>query len=238
VTTGVFFVRQQHEAENAHSFFFEPESPMEYQAGQYLRYTLMHSDPDQRGLSRTFTLSSFPSEPLLMLTTRMSTPPSTFKQALAQLEPGARLETSGPAGRFVYTPTRGPTVFIAGGIGITPVRSILGDLASRQARPEVTLLYSNRTSDIPFRAFLGSLMPSWPELRVVYTVTRPSEDWHGPRGRIDAAFLEQHVGEPERAQYHLSGPTSLVDGLRGVLAEIGVVASRVRYESFPGYDRP
>ena len=229
-------LRRTHEAENASSFLFEPEAAIEYQAGQYLRYTLSHPDPDQRGVSRTFTLSSFPAEPHLMFTTRLSDPPSTFKHALAHLQPGAPLQASGPFGRFVYTPSDMPAVFIAGGIGITPFRSILGDLAARGDRPDVTLLYSNRTSDIPFRAFLDSLLPDWPQLRVVYTVTRPDDDWRGLRGRIDSAFVQQQVSDLERSCFFVSGPTALVDGIRGVLGAMDVDSSRVMYESFPGYD--
>jgi ferredoxin-NADP reductase len=235
VTFKLLFARQQHEAENAHSFFFEPDSPITYQAGQYLRLTLPHSNPDNRGVSRTFTLSSYPEEPLLTITTRLSTPSSTFKSALAELLTGQMLEASGPFGRFVYTPTDVPTAFIAGGIGITPFRSILGDLAARQLNANVTLLYSNRTSDIPFQTFLDSLTPRIAGLKVIYTVTRPPENWSGPRGRIDADFLERYVHDLKRALFLVSGPTSLVESMRRVLVDIGIEESRVRYESFPGY---
>jgi ferredoxin-NADP reductase len=233
----VRFVRQHREAENAFSFLFEPETQVDYQAGQYLRFTLSHPNPDQRGVTRTFTLSSFPTEPLLMLTTRLSTPPSTFKAALASLTPGGTLDTSGPFGRFVYTPTDAPTVFIAGGIGITPIRSILGDLATRRVRANVTVLYSNRTSEVPFHGFLNSLAPDWPQLRTVYTVTRPDGDWQGPSGRIDAAFLQQHLADLTQCVFMVSGPTTLVTGIRAVLAGIGVDDRRVKYESFPGYEQ-
>jgi ferredoxin-NADP reductase len=231
------FVHRQHEAENATSSFFEPESPLVYQAGQYLRYTLRHADPDDRGVSRSFTIASSPQEPLLRLTTRLSTPPSTFKRALAQLEPGAILEASGPFGRFVHSQTDTPAVFIAGGIGITPFRSILGDLASRKVHTNITVLYSNRTSDIPFRGFLDALIPDWPQLHLVYTVTRPSQEWEGLRGRIDAPFIRQHVGDVAGSLFFVSGPTALVDAIRGTLAQLGVDASRVKHEAFPGYDR-
>jgi ferredoxin-NADP reductase len=89
-------VRRRHEAENATTFYFEPDSPLAYTAGQYLNYTLPHPNPDDRGTRRSFTLSSFPEEPLLSLTTRLSTPRSSFKTALSELEPGAELETNGP----------------------------------------------------------------------------------------------------------------------------------------------
>jgi glycine betaine catabolism B len=230
-------VRRQHEAENVTSFFFRPEPPLRYQAGQYLRYTLPHPHADARGITRSFTLASYPAEPLLRLTTRLSTPPSTFKQALAGLEPGAGLEASGPFGRFVYAPTALPLVFIAGGIGITPFRSILGELASSRERPTITLLYSNRTADIPFRSFLDALVPDWPALRLVYTVTGADPDWRGARGRIDGAFIRRELPDPAGTLFFVSGPTGLVDAMRATLAELGVEPGRIKFEAFPGYDR-
>src|SRR5260221_11289747 len=102
MATALRFVRRQHKAENATTFYFEPETPLAYQAGQYLNYTPPHPNPDNRGVTRSFTLSSFPEEPLLSLTTRLSTPRST---ALAGLEPDAVLEANGPFGSFVCRQT-------------------------------------------------------------------------------------------------------------------------------------
>jgi ferredoxin-NADP reductase len=233
--TSLRLIHRQHEAENATSFLFEPDDEIMYQAGQYLRYSLPHSNPDNRGASRSFTIASFPAEPTIRVTTRLSQPSSTFKQALNRLEAGATLDAHGPFGRFVYTETGIPAVFIAGGIGITPFRSIIGDLASKRVQATITLLYSNRSTDIPFRSFFDALLPEWPELQLIYTVTQPPEDWTGPRGRIDAAFIKEHVPDLAQAVYFVSGPTPLVDAMRTTLSGLSVHASRVKHEAFPGY---
>lgn len=237
MTLPLRFVHQRHEAENATSFFFQPEAPLIFQAGQYLRYTLPHADPDSRGISRSFSIASSPGEPLLRLTTRLSAQPSTFKQSLARLQPGAIVDASGPFGHFVYPESDIPAVFIAGGIGITPMRSILGDLASRKAGTRSTLLYSNATQDIPFRTWLDAVAADWPELQVIYTVTRPGPEWKGLTGRIDATFLRQHVPDLAPSLLLVSGPTALVDAIRATLADLDIDPGRVRYEGFPGYDR-
>jgi ferredoxin-NADP reductase len=237
VTNEVRFIQKVHEAENASSFLFEPDIAINYQAGQYLRYTLPHADADNRGIARSFTLASFPAESTIRVTTRLSQPSSSFKRALARLEPGAMLHVSGPFGRFAYAETHQPAVFIAGGIGITPFRSIVGDLASRKFRAPIVLLYSNRTSDIPFRAFFEALAPDWPELRLVYTLTQPDSAWRGPTGRIDGAFIKQYVSDLAQPVFFVSGPTALVAAMRTTLSEIGVDATRVKHEAFPGYDR-
>jgi ferredoxin-NADP reductase len=237
MTTTLRLADKQHEAENVTSFLFEPEAPISYQAGQYLRYTLPHAAADSRGIARTFSIASFPAEPTIRIATRLSTPSSTFKQALAALEPPATLQASGPYGRFVFSDAGRPAVFIAGGIGITPFRSILGDLAARRVSANVVLLYSNRTANIPFRGFLDGLVTDLPELRIVYTVTQPNEDWHGPTGRIDSAFIKRRVENLAEPVFFVSGPTGLVEAMRATLAEIGVDAARTKYEAFPGYDR-
>jgi ferredoxin-NADP reductase len=237
MATRLRFVRRQHEAENATTFYFEPDSPLAYTAGQYLNYTLPHPNPDNRGTRRSFTLSSFPEEPLLSLTTRLSTPRSSFKAALSELEPGAELEANGPHGRFVSPQPVRPLALIAGGIGVTPFRSILGDLAARRIRANIVVLYSNGTSDIPFHGFLDGLAASWPELRLVYTVTGPDPSWHGLTARIDGDFIRQQVPDLERTHFFTSGPAGLVEAMRANLAGIGIPRDRITYEAFPGYDR-
>jgi ferredoxin-NADP reductase len=236
MTMQLRFVRRLREADNTESFYFEPQSALQFVAGQYLRYTLPHADVDDRGSARSFTIASAPAEPLLRLTTRLSDRSSSFKRALAALTPGAVVEAGGPYGQFVFRDADRPAVFIAGGIGITPFRAMLGDLAAAQRRATITLLYANATSDIPFRSFFADLTADWPELRVVYTVTRPSPAWAGLTGRIDAPFIQQQVPRAARATYYVCGPTSLVNAMHGLLVDIGVDSSRIQYEGFPGYD--
>jgi ferredoxin-NADP reductase len=235
MTFSLRFVGQQHEAENAESFVFEPGVALTFQAGQYLEYTLDHPDADDRGVTRHFTIAAAPAEGLVRLTTRVFAAPSTFKQALCSLTPGDTLQGDGPFGELVYPETDTPVVLIAGGIGITPFRSILAELAARKSRTRTTLLYSNRSSDILFRGFLDGLTLDWPELRVVYTITRPGSEWHGPTGRIDAEFIRRHVPDPSVPSFMVCGPTPLVEGMRKTLAQAGVDASRIKDEDFPGY---
>jgi ferredoxin-NADP reductase len=227
-------VRRDPEADHTVSFYFQPETPFDFVAGQYLLFSLPHADPDQRGTERAFTIASAPSEPLLRLTTRLSAEPSSFKYALSGLARGAVLDASGPHGQFVFQRTE-PSVFIAGGIGITPFRAMLGDLA--RSRPRITLLYSNSTPDIPFRTFLDGRAQQWPELKAVYTVTRASLAWHGLTERIDARFIEQHAWPTNAADYYVCGPTVFVESVRGALLELAVDVDHIHSEGFPGYER-
>ena len=224
------------EAEGVDSFRFRPQPPLTFQAGQYLRYTLNHPDPDERGVSRFFTISSAPSEGSIMLTTRLARPGSTFKQALGRLEEGAVLEAAGPYGQLVYTQPEVPAVFMAGGIGITPFRSILVDLAARQLDPDITLLYANSTPDIAFQPLFDDLAAKQARLTVVDTVSQPTPDWKGPVGRIDEGFIRQHVAVQDGTLFYISGPKPMVEATATTLGSIGIKPECIKQELFPGYD--
>jgi ferredoxin-NADP reductase len=229
------FVRRLSEAENIQSFYFESEPALRFRAGQYLMVTLPHMQVDDRGAERAFTIASSPAESLVRLTTRFSRDSSSFKRALMALTPGATLAADGPFGDFVVRDDDGPLVLIAGGIGITPFRSMLADQFASGRRHEITLLYSNSSPDFAFRPFLDALAKCWADLRVVYTVTRPSLGWHGPTGRIGAEFIRDHVRAADLATFYVCGPTPLVNGMRASLAELDVDERRLVHEGFPGY---
>ena len=224
------------EAETFESFSFEPDRPFTFEAGQYLRYTLDHHAPDDRGPSRYFTIASAPAERFVMLATRFSTPGSSFKQALSRLEVGAVVEATGPSGQFVYSDRERPAVFIAGGIGITPFRSMLVDLASRPLAASVTLLYANSTPDIPFRRLFDDLATRQPCLNVAYTVSQPDPAWQGPVGRIDERFIRDHAPLEREPLFYVAGPDAMVDATADTLRAIGVPDDSIKRDYFPGYD--
>jgi ferredoxin-NADP reductase len=237
MTIHLRFVECRREAKDTTSFLFQPEPPFDFRAGQYLQFTLPHPQPDERGSSRSFSIASSPREPLIRITTRLSRDGSSFKRALAELRPGAILEARGPFGDFVYSESEIAPVFVAGGIGITPIRSILDDLACRRPRVSATLLYSNATQEIPFRADLDALMAGWPELHVAYTVSRAEKNWHGHTGRIDARIIEEYVPDLAGSRFFVAGPGPMVAALRAILAGMGVDTGHVKSEDFPGYER-
>jgi ferredoxin-NADP reductase len=224
------------EGEGCESFQFQPERPLAFEAGQYLRYTLDHPEPDNRGVHRFFTIASAPSEGFVLLTTRLSTPGSSFKRALSRLDVGAVVEASGPYGRFTYADRAAPSVFVAGGIGITPIRSIFMDLMSRPADADITLLYANTTPEIPFRHLLDDLASKQPRLTIVYTVSQPDSEWRGPVGRIDEAFIREHVPLASMPAFYVSGPKAMVQAIEGALHTVGVADDKITQDYFPGYD--
>jgi ferredoxin-NADP reductase len=227
---------RNHEADGVESFQFQPEDPIGFKAGQYLRYTLNHRDPDNRGVSRFFTNAAAPSEGFIMVCTRLSTPGSSFKRALSALKTGAVVEATGPYGQFVYSDHERPAVFVAGGIGITPFRSILVDLSFRRLEPDITLLYANSTPDITFQQLLDDLSAKQAHLKVIYTVSEPNSEWRGLVGRIDERFIRQHAPLSGGPVFYVSGPKGMVEATTNALEAIGVGADRTKQDFFPGYD--
>src|SRR5258708_897456 len=113
--------------QNVKTFWFQPPKGFTYTAGQFIELYIPHDNPDERGIKHWFTLSSSPTEPLISITTKYAgKKSSTFKQHLFVLKPGAELYAVEPMGDFVLPQDKSiPLIFVAGGIGVTPFRSMV-----------------------------------------------------------------------------------------------------------------
>lgn len=173
-----------------------------------------------------------------MIATRMRD--SEFKNALAILPVGSEVEIDGPFGTLTL-PESGerPVAFIAGGIGITPFRSMVFWEGHKEAHHRIFLFYSNRRPEEA--AFLDEFQEYEsrnPKFTLVATVTQPEgsqRPWSGTVGRIDAGLLQKHLGTLVHPIYYLAGPPGLVRAMQKMLKEIGVKNEDVRAEEFSGY---
>ncbi|MBI4018115.1 MAG: FAD-dependent oxidoreductase [Candidatus Aenigmarchaeota archaeon] len=210
--------------------FVKPD--IHYKPGQYMIYELPVQDP--KGPARDFSLASSPTEDFLMLTTKLTGSP--FKQKLAQLRVGDVIDASGPFGGF--TIADGPRhLFVAGGIGITPFRSMIKFATDRKLQQEITLLYSNKVpEEIAFRDELEKWRQQNENLKVVHTITRPEESaekWNGRTGRVDAGLIKENL-DAETVVY-VCGPPAMVDAILALLKDMDVPEQRTRAEKFEGY---
>src|SRR5690349_12906121 len=121
----VIFDHAEDTADHIKTFWFKPEKPVKYTAGQFTEIYLPHDNADNRGQRRWFTVSSSPTDPMVSITTKFATEHgSTFKQTLAALKPGTPLKLADPMGDFVLPKDPSiPLIFVAGGIGVTPMHS-------------------------------------------------------------------------------------------------------------------
>ena len=227
-------------AEGTMAFYFEKPKGVSFFAGQHMDIKLVNPpETDEKGTTRHFTLVSSPSEPDLVITTRLRD--SAFKRILRKMDIGEELVIGAPHGSFTLhdDPTR-PAIFLAGGIGITPVYSIVKDVLERNLPYKLAVFYSNRRpEDAPFLYDLESWAQHHENLTLVATMTEPEKsamEWHGQTGIIDGRMLEAHLGDPAAAGiYYLSGPPAMVTAMQMTLSDEGVAKENIRTEEFTGY---
>jgi predicted ferric reductase len=153
-----------------------------------------------------------------------------FTSQVKTIEAGRRVYLDGPYGAFTIGHPTDMHVLIAGGIGITPMMSMIRTLADRGDRRPLVLLYGGKTWDsLTFREELDALK-SRLDLRIVYVLSDPPEGWSGETGRIDAAMFRRHV-PPEFAdhEYFICGPDPMMDAIEMALGDMKV--PRIRYHS-------
>lgn len=220
-------------ADNIHTFWFEPESRLDYVAGQFTELFLPHDNPDTRGQKHWFTISSSPADSLFSITTKFARGrSSTFKQTLRQLTPGSRLQFAEPMGDFVLPKDkRLPIVFVAGGIGVTPVHSMVKFLADSGEQRDISLLYD--VHDHAEMAFT-EIFSTYP-LRFRPIISRRTDGWTGEAGRVAATHILAEAGRSDDALIYLSGPEPMVETLHAELQKAGVPGRRLVTDYFHGY---
>lgn len=221
------------------AFRFEKPPGFDYKAGQFADYTLVNpSETDAEGNIRGFSLASAPYEDDLMLATRMRD--TAFKRVLKTMEIGTELMLDAPYGSFtLHNNTKIPAVFLTGGIGITPVRSIVLQAAHDGLPHKIFLFDSNRRPEDS--AFLDDMMDAQkknPNFTFVGTMTemeKSGEEWHAERGFITKDMLSKYIGDLTRPIYYLCGPPEMVTAMRKILNGSGVDDDNIRTEEFSGY---
>lgn len=153
---------------------------------------------------------------------------------LPQVKPGTRVFLEGPHGTFtIRWDSPLGSVFVAGGIGITPVMSILRTLAARGDRRPYLLFYANSSWDeVVFRDEIVELEAQL-NLRVIHVLEDPPEGWEGESGYVDGEMLDRHLPRPLDEQfYYICGPKPLMDVVEQELARRGVPLRMIQSERF------
>ncbi|WP_207206620.1 2Fe-2S iron-sulfur cluster-binding protein [Methylovirgula ligni] len=206
--------------------------PFRFLPGQFLTLSL---DRGAEVLQRCYTIASSPSEPGFCEITvkREGLGSGLLHESLA---PGSHLAVSGPLGRFTFDGENSDEiVFIAGGVGITPLMSKIRYLTGRNWQGRIDLIYSVRTPrDIIFRDELDALQRAHPALKVHLTVTAPDEGWTGARGRLSETFIRAAVPDIAHRTVHICGPTAMAAAAQQMLHHLGVEASHIEIEAFGG----
>jgi ferredoxin-NADP reductase len=231
--------RREEAAEGTSAFYFEKPQGFQFKAGQFLRFTEIDPpETDAEGDSRSFSIASAPHEADLMIATRMRD--TAFKRVIKIMPLGSEIEIKGAYGKMTLhdDPAR-PAVFLTGGIGITPFRSIALEAAHAGLPHRIHLFYSNRRpEDAAFLDQLAELEKINPNYRFIATMTAAAgskRPWTGETGHINAGMLMRYLDDLKSPVYYVAGPQGLVTAIRTTLSGAGVNEADIRAEEFSGY---
>lgn len=225
-------------AADTYEFVFSGKAA-KFAPGQYAEWTLPIRASDSRGNRRYFTLASSPTEQELKLGIKFYADPSTYKTDLAKFVRGSELLAGSIAGDFTLPRNKKRKLaFIAGGIGVTPFRSIAKYLIDSKEKRDVVLFYSNKTQqEIAYKDVFDEAERANTGFRTIYTLTDKGipPTWTGERGYVDAAMIARQVPDYKERTFYISGPHSMVDVFKKTLRQMGVSRFRIKTDFFPGF---
>ncbi len=217
------------------SLYLRPEdsSPVHYRTGQFITCCLTIDGEEYR---RAYSISDVPARGRLRITIRQVEGGVVSNHVQHRLREGDRFRMLGPSGDFVLAPDMDQCVFIAAGVGITPIRGLAEELVRRSPGHKATLIYACRTEqDIIFREELDALAAGHENLALHYVLSRQKKGWQGERGRLTAERLTtllQDADTAQRAHYFVCGPQGFMDMAEATLRGMGVPAARLHSERF------
>jgi ferredoxin-NADP reductase len=221
------------------AFHFEKPPGFAFIAGQCADFTFANPpETDAEGNTRSFSLASAPYQEDLVIATRMRD--TAFKRNLKTIPLGTELSVEAPWGELIlHDDAHIPAVFVTGGIGITPVMSMVLQATHDKLARKLVLFYSNRRpEDAAFLEELSQVQKENLNFTLIGTMTgmeRSSRPWHGETGFITKAMLMKFIDDLTLPIYYISGPPAMVAAMQKTLSDSGVENSNIRAEEFSGY---
>jgi glycine betaine catabolism B len=244
------FSKKQNQQQQGRESNDKQSSFLDYTAGQYAFFDIggVHNDP--KGPIRHFTISSSPTEEFVMITTRIRDTP--YKKRLSSLEEGTIVKVRGPQGKFVlHEDYSKPAVFLSGGIGVTPFRTMIKYATDKQLPVKIVMFDSNRNrNNILFKKEFDDWANINKNLKIIYTISDDEDrheqsssstsnnDWRGEYGRIDKAMILKYLdtNELNNSIIYICGPPSMLKAMQALLQDdLEIPKERIKVEEFTGY---
>lgn len=219
------FIRRVQEAQGIYSYIFTMPPKLRFDAGQYMEWTIAQNKTDSRGNRRYLTLSSSPTEPGVMFTVKEPAErPSLFKQKLSQMKPGETILASHLSGSFTLPKNTSKKVaFMAGGVGITPFRSMVKSVIDSGQKRDMALVYS-AGSPAEF-SFTGLFKKA----------AAAGLKSHFLTDQVDANKITELLPDYKSRTFYISGPYGFVHAVEAALLRLSVSPAQIITDYFPGY---
>lgn len=236
----IFKIKQKLQlSPDTYDFVFALSHKLAYSPGQYMEWTLSHKSPDDRGNRRYFTLASSPTEDNIRIGVKFHRESSSYKKSLFEATSEKEIVASQLAGDFTLPEDPGrKCVFIAGGIGVTPFRSMVKYLIDNNQKRSITVFYSNKSPrDIVYKDVFDEAQSKL-GIKVVYVLTDKSsipQNWQGKVGHIDENMIVSEVPDYKERYFYISGPRSMIDTFKAVLKKMGIDNGHIVTDYFPGF---
>jgi len=208
--------------------------PFDFLPGQFLQVEV-EPEPSKQA-RRSYTIASSPTQRAYVeLSVKREEHGAVSRFLHDHVKVGELVKVSGPFGVFTFTGTDADSiVLIAGGVGITPMMSILRYLTDTAWPGEIFFLYGARsTEEFAFREDIERLERRHQNLHVFAAMQRaPGTVWHGPEGPITKEMLASAVPDLAHRRIHLCGPPAMMAAVKAQLAELGVAEAQLHTEAF------
>ncbi len=229
----------------------EDKTLLDYTAGQFAFFDIGEVYNDPKGPIRHFTISSSPTENFIMFRTRIRDSP--YKKRLSTLEQGAKVKVRGPEGQFVlHQDYSKPAVFLSGGIGVTPFRTMIKYATDKQLPVKIMMFDSNRNrNNILFKQEFDDWANINKNLKVIYTISEEDQsrqasslsqitanNWKGEYGRIDKAMILKYLDTEvlKNSIFYICGPPGMLNAMQSLLQEeLEIPKDIIKVEEFTGY---
>jgi ferredoxin-NADP reductase len=210
---------------------FKRPMGFDYLPGQWAFVTV---GSGKQQITKPLSFSSSPTEDFLEFTKRLTG--SDFSNAFAAMRARDSATIRGPYGKLTLQDDHKRICMLSGGIGITPLRSMIRYSTDKQLNTNIILLYSNRfEDDIAFQEDLDEMQLRNSNFKMIITITKPSRAWKGLAGRINLDMIKRTVPNYEGRIFYACGPKPMVDAMVGILTKMELPETQIKYEYFSGY---
>lgn len=218
------FKEKIHLTGDLYEFVFTPNRPLKFQAGQFLEWMVPAERNSGRGIRGYFTIASSPTEKEMRLGTKLPPTPGPFKRGLLALAPGDKVTAGQLAGDFILpTDKNEPLVLIAGGIGITPFRSMVQYLLDQNETRNATLIYQCKSAEeFAYKPIFDS-------------ATRIGLKVYYQTDLLTPEILKKLTPNLTKSRVYISGPNGMVNAYKKMVKVAGLPSSQLETDYFPGY---